>query len=155
MAWSRLVFAIKLGRLPTSDRLGKDHGWESAFTSHLDPKTPTHLDYLSSLVVWVGLFHRLRATSEYVFEEAPVRPTTQEVFAQRHESGEIHDGVGCEVVELCPKEVQKSPKERVRRQGKSTVDVGGKKNTLTLPRLRLRFLPRKPRRSMGDQPSFG
>ena len=59
------------------------------------------------------------------------------------------------MVELCPKEVQKPSKERVRRQGKSTVDVGGKKNTLTLPRLRLRFLPRKPRRVIGDQPPFG
>ena len=56
------------------------------------------------------------------------------------------------MVELCPKEVQKSSKERVRRQGKSTVDVGGKENTLTLPRLRLRFLSRKPRRVIGDQP---
>ena len=56
------------------------------------------------------------------------------------------------MVELCPKEVQKPSKERVRRQGKSTVDVGGKKNTLTLPRLRLRFLPRKLRRVIGDQP---
>ena len=55
-------------------------------------------------------------------------------------------------MELCPKEVQKPSKERVRRQGKSTVDVGGKKNTLTLPRLRLRFLPRKPRRVVGGQP---
>ena len=59
------------------------------------------------------------------------------------------------MVELCPKEVQKPLKERVRRQGKSMVDVGGKKNTLTLPRLRLEFLPRKPRRVIGDQPSLG
>ena len=59
------------------------------------------------------------------------------------------------MVELCPKEIQKSPKERVRRHGKPTVDVGGKENALTLPRLRLGFLPRKPRRFMGDQPSFG
>ena len=59
------------------------------------------------------------------------------------------------MVELCPKEIQKSPKERVRRQGKPTVDVGGKENALTLPRLRLGFLPWKPRRSMGDQSSVG
>ena len=56
---------------------------------------------------------------------------------------------------MCPKEFQKPSKERVRRQGKSTVDVGGKKNTLTLPGLRLGFLPRKPRRVVGDQPPFG
>ena len=55
-------------------------------------------------------------------------------------------------MELCPKEVQKPSEEGVRGQGKSTVDVGGKKNTLTLPRLRLRFLPRKLRRVIGDQP---
>ena len=59
------------------------------------------------------------------------------------------------MVELCPKEVQKSSKERVRRQGKSTVDMGGKKNALTLPGLRLGFLPRKPCRVIGDQPSLG
>ena len=59
------------------------------------------------------------------------------------------------MVELCPKEVQKPSKERVRRQGKSTVDVGGKKNVLTLLGLRLRFLPQKPRRVIGDQPPFG
>ena len=58
-------------------------------------------------------------------------------------------------MELCPKEVQKPSEEGVRGQGKSTVDVGGKKDTLTLPRLRLRFLPRKPRRVVGDQPPFG
>ena len=90
-----------------------------------------------------------------MLEKAPVRPTTQEILTQRNESGEINDCVGSEVVELCPKEIQKSPKERVRRQGKSTVDVGGKENALTLPRLRLGFLPRKPRRFIGDQPSFG
>ena len=58
-------------------------------------------------------------------------------------------------MELCPKEVQKPSKERMRRQRKSTIDVGGKKNTLTLPRLRLRFLPQKPCRVVGDQPPFG
>ena len=90
-----------------------------------------------------------------MLEKTPMRPATQEILAQRNESGEINDCVGSEVVELCPKEVQKSPKERVRRQGKSTVDVGGKENALTLPRLRLGFLPRKPCRFIGDQPSFG
>ena len=90
-----------------------------------------------------------------MLEKTPVRPTTQEILAQRHESSDIHDCVGSEVVELCPKEIQKSPKERVRRQGKPMVDVSGKENALTLPRLRLGLLPRKPHRSIGDQPSFG
>ena len=90
-----------------------------------------------------------------MLEKTPLRLTTQEILAQRHESSEIHDCVGSEVVELCPKEIQKSLKERVRRQGKSTVDVGGKENALTLPRLRLGVLPRKPHRSLGDQSSVG
>ena len=59
------------------------------------------------------------------------------------------------MVELRPKEIQKSPKERVRRQRKPTVDMGGQENALTLLRLRLRLLPREPRRSMGDQSSIG
>ena len=58
------------------------------------------------------------------------------------------------MVELSPKEVQKPLEERMRRQGKPTVDVGGKKNALTLPGLQLGFLPRKPRRVIGDQPPF-
>ena len=58
-------------------------------------------------------------------------------------------------MELCPKEVQKSPKERVRRQRKPTVDMGGQENALTLLRLRLGLLPREPCRSMGDQSSVG
>ena len=90
-----------------------------------------------------------------MLEKTPMRPTTQEILAQRHESSEVHDGVGCEVVELRPKEIQKSPKERVRRQRKPTVDMGGQENALTLLRLRLRLLPREPRRSMGDQSSIG
>ena len=60
-----------------------------------------------------------------MLEKTLVRPITQEILAQRHESSEIHDCVGSEVVDLCPKEIQKSPKERLRRQGKPTVDVGG------------------------------
>ena len=59
------------------------------------------------------------------------------------------------MVELSPKEVQKPSEERMRRQGKPTVDMGGKKNALTLPRLQLGFLPRKPHRVVGDQPPFG
>ena len=54
-----------------------------------------------------------------------------------------------------PKEIQKSPKERVRRQRKPTVDMGGKENALTLLRLQLGLLPREPHRSMGDQSSIG
>jgi len=80
-----------------------------------------------------------------VFEKAPMRPATQEILTQGHESSEIYDGVGCEVVELCPKEVQKSPKERVGRQRKPAVNMGGQEDTLTLMRLRLPLLAREPR----------
>ena len=103
----------------------------------MDAKTPTHLNHLSPLVTWISFFHRLGATSENVLEKAPVRPTTQEILTQRNKSGEINDCVGSEVVELCPKEIQKSPKERVRRERKPTVDMGGQENALTLLRLQL------------------
>ena len=89
------------------------------------------------LIIRISFFHRLGATGEDVLKEAPVRPATQEAFAQRHVGGEIHYGVGCEVVELCPKEIQKPPEERVGRQRKPTIEVGGQKNALTLLRLRL------------------
>ena len=121
----------------------------------MNPKTPTHLNHLCSLITRIGLFHRLGATGEDVLEKTPMRPTTQEILAQRHESSEVHDAVGCEVVELRPKEIQKSPKERVRQLRKPMVDMGGQESALTLPRLRLGLLPREPRRSMGDQSSIG
>ena len=89
----------------------------------MNPKTPTYLDYLGSLVIRVSLFDHLRATSEYVCEEAPMRLTTQEVFTHRNESGETGNGIGCEVVELNPEEVQKPPKEKMRWQRKSTIDM--------------------------------
>ena len=75
---------------------------------HLNSKTPTHLDNFCLLITRIGLFHRLGATGENVLEKTPMRPATQEILAQRHESSEVHDGVGCEVVELRPKEIQKS-----------------------------------------------
>ena len=103
----------------------------------LDPKAPAHLNHMCPLVIRIGFLHRLGATGEDVLKEAPVRPATQEAFTQRHVGGEIHYGVGCEVVELRPKEIQTPPEERVGRQRKPMVDVGGQKNTLTLPRLRL------------------
>ena len=42
-------------------------------------------------------------------------------------------------------------KERMGRQRKPAVDVGGEENTLTLPRLRLGLVAREPRRFVGDQ----
>ena len=64
-----------------------------------------------------------------MLEKTLVRSTTQEILAQRHESSEIHDYVGSEVVELCPKEIQKSPKERMRRQRKPMVNMVAKRTT--------------------------
>ena len=54
-------------------------------------------------------------------------------------------------MELSPKEVQKAPKERMERQRKPAIDVGGEENTLTLPWLWLGLVPREPRRFVGDQ----
>ena len=86
-----------------------------------------------------------------MFEEAPVRSRTQEILAHRHESGKIHDGVGGKVMKLCSKEVQESSEKRMRRQRKPAVDVSGEENALTLPRLRLDLVSRKPCRFVGDQ----
>ena len=88
-----------------------------------------------------------------MIEKIPMGTTTQEILAQRHEGSKIHDCVGSEVVELHPKEIQESPKERVGRQRKPTVDVGGEENALTLPKSWLGLLPRKSRRSVRNQPS--
>ena len=103
------------------------------------------------LVDWVSFLHRLRSTSEYMLEETPVRLTTQEIFTHRHKSSQIDYGVWSEVVELSPKEVQKSTKERMGRQRKPAVDVGGEENALTLPWLRLGLVPQELRRFVGDQ----
>ena len=59
------------------------------------------------------------------------------------------------MVELRPKEVQKPSKENTRRQRESTVYMSGKKNALTLLRLRLTLGPRKPCRPVGDQTLVG
>ena len=151
LSWSRLILAVEPGRLPPSDRLGKDHGWERAFTPHLNSKTPAHLDHMRPLVTRIGLLDRLRMTREYVLEETPVWSTTQEVLAHGHESIKVHDGVWGKVVELRPKEVQETSKERVGRQGKPAVDVSSEENMLTLLWLWLGLVPRESRRFVGDQ----
>ena len=88
-------------------------------------------------------------TREYVLEETPVWSTTQEVLAHGYESGKVHDGVWGKVVDLSPKEVQETAKERMGRQRKPAVDMSGKENALTLLRLRLGLVPREPRRYVG------
>ena len=55
------------------------------------------------------------------------------------------DGIGIEMMELRPKEIQKPSEENTRRQRKSTIYVSGQENALTLLRLRLALGPRKPR----------
>ena len=108
-----------------------------------------------SLVIRISLFHRLRATSEYVFEKAPVRPTTQEVFAQRHESDEIGNGIGGKVVKLSPKESQKPSKEKMRWQREPSIYMSRQEDTLTPLSLRLPLHPRKPSYPVLDQPFVG
>ena len=60
-----------------------------------------------------------------MLKETPVRLTTQEVLAHRHESGEIGNGIGSEVMELCPKEVYKPSEEKIRRQRESAIYMSG------------------------------
>ncbi|KNE87390.1 hypothetical protein PSTG_19225, partial [Puccinia striiformis f. sp. tritici PST-78] len=62
LPWHRLVFTVKPGRLPSANRVGKNHGRKGAFPSRLDAKTPTHLDHLGPLVTQISLFHCLGAT---------------------------------------------------------------------------------------------
>ena len=83
-------------------------------------------------------------TGEYVLKETPMWSTTQEVLAHGNESSKMGDGIGSEMMELRPKEVQKPSKENTRRQRESTVYMSGKENALTLLRLRLTLGPRKP-----------
>ena len=40
LARSWLVLTVKPGRLPSPDRVGKDHSWEGALVPHLDSKDP-------------------------------------------------------------------------------------------------------------------
>ena len=55
-------------------------------------------------------------------------------------------------MELSPKEVQKSTKERMGRRREPAVDMSGEENTLTLQRPRLGLVPREPRRFVGINP---
>ena len=80
---------------------------------------------MGSLVIRASLFHRQGATGENVFEEALVRPATQEVFAKRHKSSELGNEIGREVMELCTKKVQKPPEEKIWWQRKTAIYVGG------------------------------
>ena len=100
---------------------------------------------MSLLITRISFFHRLRATSEDVFEETPMRSTAQEILTHGNKCNEVRDGVWSEVVELSPEEVQKDTKERMGRQREPTVDMSGEENTLTLQRPRLGLVPREPR----------
>ena len=87
-----------------------------------------------------------------MFEETIVRSTIQEVFAHRHECSKIRDGIGREVLKLSAQKVQKTPEERMRGKGETTVDVGGEQNALTWLRLWFRFPLRQPHRLVEDHP---
>ena len=93
------------------------------------------------LVDWVSFLHRLRSIGEYMLEKTPVRVAAQEIFAHGDESSKIQDSVWREMMDLSPEEVQKPSKERVWRQRKTALDVGGEENALTIMRLWLKLLP--------------
>ena len=59
------------------------------------------------------------------------------------------------MVKLCSKEVQESSEKRMRRQTKPAVNVSGEEDALTLLRTRLGLIPRKPCRSVRNQPLLG
>ena len=90
-----------------------------------------------------------------MFEEAPMRPTTQEILTQRYKGGEIGDGIWSKVVELSSEEIQKSSEEKMRRQRKPSIYMSHQEDALTLLRLRLTLRSRKPRCSVLDQPLIG
>ena len=90
-----------------------------------------------------------------MFEEAPMRPTTQEILTQRYKGGEISNGIGGKVVKLSSKEIQKPSKEKMRWQREPSIYMSRQEDTLTLLRLRLTLRPREPRCSVLDQPLIG
>ena len=151
MAWGRDILAIEPGRLPAPDRLRKSHRREGTPLPLLNTQTPTHLDNMGFLVVRVRFLHCLGADGENVLEKTPVRSTPQEILAHGHECGKVCDGVGSEMMELSPEEIQETSKEGVWRKRETAVDMGGEQNTLTRPRLRLRLPLRQPRSPIGDQ----
>ena len=60
-----------------------------------------------------------------------------------------------EMVNLSTKKVQETPKERMRGKGKTSINMGGEKDALTLARLGLGFPFRQPPRSMSNQAVLG
>jgi hypothetical protein len=80
-----------------------------------------------------------------------MRSTTQETLTHGNKCGEVCDGVGGKVMKLCSKKVQKTPEKRMRRQEKTTVDVGREEDALTLLRPRLGLITWQPPGSMGNQ----
>ena len=125
LAWGHDILAIEPGQLPAPDRLRKSHRREGTPLPLLNTQTPTHLDNMGFLVVRVRFFHCFGADGENVLEETPVRSTPQKIIAHGHECGKVCDGVGSEMVELSPKEIQEPTEENTRRQGEPTVYVSG------------------------------
>src|SRR3954467_10753178 len=151
---SRLVFAVKPGRLPTTDRFRESDGWKGAFSPCLDRQAPAQLDHLRPFVTRLGLFDRLRTASEDVLKESPMGAATQETLTQGNESSQIHDRVGSEVVELRSEEIQETPEKGMRRQRKPAIDMGGEEHTLTMKRLGLASPPREARSFRRDASSL-
>ena len=125
LSWGRLVLAVEPGRLPATDRLREGDRWKTALPPRLDRQAPAQLDHLRPLVTRLSLLDRLRTTGKDVFEESPMGSTTQESLTHGDESSKVDNGVGSEVVELRSEEILETPEERMGRQRKPSVDVGG------------------------------
>src|SRR3954469_12562052 len=154
LTWSRLVFAVKPGRLPTTDRLRESDGWNRTFSPRLDRQASGQLDHLRPLVTRLGLFDRLGTAGEDMLKESPMGTTAQETLTQGNEGSQIHDGVGGKMVELRSEEVQETPEKGMRRQRKPAIDMGGKEHTLTIERLGLDFSPGETRSFVRDDSSL-
>ena len=106
------------------------------------------------LITRISLFHRLGTASEDVFEETPMRSTTQEILTHRHKYSEIYDGVGGKVMKLSSEKVQETSEKRIRGKTETAVNVGCEEDALTLLRLRRGLVARLPPRSIGNQALF-
>ena len=79
---------------------------------------------------------------------------TQETLTHGNESSEVYDGVGSEVMELRSEEIQETPEKRMRRKRKSTINMGGEEDALTIKGLWFDFSPREARSFVGNDSSL-
>ena len=89
-----------------------------------------------------------------MFEETPMRSTTQEILTHRHKCSQIYDDVGGKVMKLSSEKVQETPEKWMRGQRKTAVNMGREEDALTLLWLRLGLVAPQPPRSVGNQAPF-